>query len=161
MIEIATKKNWVAQVGIHKGDVIAAVVGFHKPQFSLIGTAVNTTSRHASKGKAGSVNISEEIYDHIMSIREELEAENPDLLNVQRDEYRRICSIFKGERKELKGLGWRKIYSTPSQELKNYALRLREYLKAKLSDRELVLESQQKSGGSKFAAILLSKKNPQ
>lgn len=33
------------KVGLHTGKVIAAVVGNHKPQFSLIGDAINTTAR--------------------------------------------------------------------------------------------------------------------
>mmetsp|Transcript_23579 Transcript_23579/g.20482 ORF Transcript_23579/g.20482 Transcript_23579/m.20482 type:complete len:378 (+) Transcript_23579:3489-4622(+) len=33
-------------VGIHFGKAATGVIGYHKPQFSLIGDAVNTTSRH-------------------------------------------------------------------------------------------------------------------
>ena len=40
----------IVKIGIHKGKVIPAVVGDHKPQFSLIGDAVNTTSRMCSNG---------------------------------------------------------------------------------------------------------------
>ena len=42
--------NIVVKIGIHKGKVIPAVVGEHKPQFSLIGDAVNVTSRMSSNG---------------------------------------------------------------------------------------------------------------
>ncbi len=38
------------KVGIHHGDVVIGVIGYHKPQFSLIGDTVNTTSRHCSTG---------------------------------------------------------------------------------------------------------------
>lgn len=41
------------KIGIHAGPVIIGVIGYHKPQFSLIGDTVNTTSRHCSTAKAG------------------------------------------------------------------------------------------------------------
>jgi class 3 adenylate cyclase len=33
------------KIGIHCGNCIYGVIGYHKPQFSLIGDTVNTTSR--------------------------------------------------------------------------------------------------------------------
>ena len=36
------------KIGIHCGPVITGVIGYHKPQFSLIGDTVNTTSRVCS-----------------------------------------------------------------------------------------------------------------
>jgi len=48
------------KVGIHKGPVIAGVIG-HKPQFSLIGNTVNTTSRICSLANEGKVTISDQL----------------------------------------------------------------------------------------------------
>jgi class 3 adenylate cyclase len=55
-----TKKNkkLTIKIGIHHGNVIIGVIGFHKPQFSLIGDAVNTTSRHCSTANPGEVVVS-------------------------------------------------------------------------------------------------------
>lgn len=55
----------VVKIGIHKGKVIPAVVGAHKPQFSLIGDAVNTTSRMSSNGEKNCITCSEFAYDEI------------------------------------------------------------------------------------------------
>lgn len=38
------------------------MIGYHKPQFSLIGDTVNTTSRVCSTGDEGSVTISDEAW---------------------------------------------------------------------------------------------------
>ncbi len=38
------------KVGINYGRVMAGVIGYHKPQFSLIGDTINTTSRVMSTG---------------------------------------------------------------------------------------------------------------
>ena len=53
------------KIGIHNGPVIAGVIGFHKPQFSLIGDTINTTSRVTSTGEANKVTISESVYEII------------------------------------------------------------------------------------------------
>ena len=50
------------KMGIHYGKVIAGVIGHHKPQFSLIGDAVNTTSRVCSTSEIGIITLSEEAY---------------------------------------------------------------------------------------------------
>jgi class 3 adenylate cyclase len=42
------------------GEVVVGVIGKHKKQFSLIGTNVNTTSRHGSTGVNGSITLSRE-----------------------------------------------------------------------------------------------------
>ena len=55
----------IVKIGIHKGKVIPAVVGAHKPQFSLIGDAVNTTSRMSSNGEKNCITCSEFAYEEI------------------------------------------------------------------------------------------------
>ena len=46
------------KIGVHHGSCIYGVIGYHKPQFSLIGDTVNTTSRHCTTGDTGSVVLS-------------------------------------------------------------------------------------------------------
>ena len=48
------------KIGIHEGEVIAGLVGLHKPQFSLIGDTVNTTSRICANGHKGHLTISQQ-----------------------------------------------------------------------------------------------------
>lgn len=45
--------------------MIAGVIGAHKPQFSLIGDTVNTTSRVCSTGMNGFITLSEQAYNNI------------------------------------------------------------------------------------------------
>ena len=40
-------KNLKVKIGIHYGSCIYGVLGYHKPQFSLIGDTINTTSRYS------------------------------------------------------------------------------------------------------------------
>jgi class 3 adenylate cyclase len=53
------------KIGIHYGRVIAGVIGYHKPQFSLIGDTVNTASRVCSTTAEGKIAISEGVYQTI------------------------------------------------------------------------------------------------
>lgn len=57
------RKNFQLKIGIHKGSAIAGVIGYHKPQFSLIGDTVNTTSRVTSKCLDGCTTVSKAVYD--------------------------------------------------------------------------------------------------
>lgn len=50
------------KIGIHYGRVIAGIIGYHKPQFSLIGDTVNTTSRVCSTGLNDRITMSSEAY---------------------------------------------------------------------------------------------------
>lgn len=46
------------KIGVHYGPCIYGVIGYHKPQFSLIGDTVNTTSRHCTTGESGMIVLS-------------------------------------------------------------------------------------------------------
>lgn len=50
------------RIGIHFGKVIAGVIGYHKPQFSLIGDTVNTTSRVCTSNNNGQIRISDDAF---------------------------------------------------------------------------------------------------
>ena len=52
------------KIGVNSGTVTAGVIGFHKPQFSLVGDTVNTASRMASTcPNPNSIQISKSTYD--------------------------------------------------------------------------------------------------
>lgn len=53
------------KIGVHSREVNAAVVGNHKPQFSLIGDTVNTTARMCAYSKENSILCTEEAYSEI------------------------------------------------------------------------------------------------
>lgn len=38
------------------------VIGYYKPQFSLIGDVINTTSRHCTTGNTNHIMLSEDFY---------------------------------------------------------------------------------------------------
>lgn len=55
------------KIGIHVGKPVIGVIGYHKPQFSLIGDVVNTTSRHCTTGKVGRIMMSEAAWEVVKS----------------------------------------------------------------------------------------------
>jgi class 3 adenylate cyclase len=62
MEEIKLHKGLSLKIGVHKGSCVMGVIGYHKPQFSLIGDTVNTTSRHCTTGEKGRIMVSREAY---------------------------------------------------------------------------------------------------
>lgn len=67
-IENFTYKNsrsLVIKIGIHRGNCIFGILGYHKPQFSLIGDTVNSTSRHCTTGTNGNIILSEDAHEQV------------------------------------------------------------------------------------------------
>ena len=56
---VMSNETFQIKIGIHYGNVIAGVIGHHKPQFSLIGDTINTASRICSTADPWVVAISE------------------------------------------------------------------------------------------------------
>ena len=94
---IKKNKKLNIKIGIHHGNVVIGVIGYHKPQFSLIGDAVNTTSRHCSTAKPGEVVLSAVAYNLLRKFP---------------------ASAFKKETKEMKGLGEVAVYKYTKNEHK-------------------------------------------
>ena len=51
------------KIGIHHGECMMGIIGYHKPQFSLIGDTVNFTSRHCTTGIPCHIMISLEAWE--------------------------------------------------------------------------------------------------
>ena len=65
---VSNMKPFKLKIGIHRGSVIAGVIGIHKPQFSLIGDTVNTTSRICANCSEGEITISEPVFAEVSLI---------------------------------------------------------------------------------------------
>ncbi|CAG9320535.1 unnamed protein product [Blepharisma stoltei] len=64
--QIRLRKPLQVKIGIHTGPVVAGIVGFHKPQFSLVGDTVNTASRMSTTIETpNSIQISEDTYSYL------------------------------------------------------------------------------------------------
>ncbi|CAD8173491.1 unnamed protein product [Paramecium pentaurelia] len=59
---VMSNETFQIKIGIHYGNVIAGVIGHHKPQFSLIGDTINTASRICSTAEPWNIAISEQAY---------------------------------------------------------------------------------------------------
>ena len=126
----------IVKIGIHKGKVIPAVVGNHKPQFSLIGDAVNTTSRMSSNGNPKCITCSEFAYEEIKTV------------------YKKNFKVFN---KDIKGKGMMNLYSYSVEEKKKpnidkYKLSIKDKpnnLNAKGSNKNVSLLLQQSTKNSK------------
>ncbi|EGR27982.1 hypothetical protein IMG5_185650 [Ichthyophthirius multifiliis] len=75
MLEHASNQKWGKQqepiqlkIGINKGEVMAGVIGNPKPQFSLIGDTVNTTSRICAQCSYGKIMITQKIKDEVKNM---------------------------------------------------------------------------------------------
>ena len=78
------------KIGVNSGPVTAGVVGYHKPQFSLVGDTVNTASRMASTLKeTDSVQISEETFNLLKNTsgleftNKQIEAKGKGIMNTK------------------------------------------------------------------------------
>jgi class 3 adenylate cyclase/soluble P-type ATPase len=68
MNHIKEYENLKLKIGIHVGKPVMGVIGYHKPQFSLIGDVVNTTSRHCTTGKKNRIMVSKEAWAQLESL---------------------------------------------------------------------------------------------
>src|SRR5262245_46883905 len=58
---------WQIRIGIHRGPVIAGVIGASKYVYDLWGDAVNTASRLETTASAGSIQVSEAVADSLVA----------------------------------------------------------------------------------------------
>lgn len=67
-------KHLKVKIGVHYGSCIFGVLGYHKPQFSLIGDTINTTSRHCSTAEAETIALSTECHQMVKKAEDDLVA---------------------------------------------------------------------------------------
>ena len=65
MEEIKNYEELNLKIGIHRGKCMMGVIGYHKPQFSLIGDTINFTSRHCTTGDKGHIMVSQEAWQFL------------------------------------------------------------------------------------------------
>lgn len=87
-VYLKTGEKFRVKMGINSGPVIAGVVGDHKPQFSLVGDTVNTTSRMCSANKKPDmIRISSSTFDFVKHMQmsykmEQIEAKGKGTLDT-------------------------------------------------------------------------------
>lgn len=116
------------RIGIHFGALIAGVIGYHKPQFSLIGDTVNTASRVCSTAEPDIVTVSSSLVKDygkwgLYSYKErvvqakgkgDLKTFQLEILNVENSVFKKkIGKALEGfkENKRKKSIGFKDIVS--------------------------------------------------
>lgn len=93
MMHIKEFEGLNLKIGIHVGRPVMGVIGYHKPQFSLIGDAVNTASRHCATGKKGRIMLSESAVESLEHLETATRGYNVEVVHT-----------------EMKGKGTVKVY---------------------------------------------------
>lgn len=97
-------KHLKAKIGIHYGGCIYGVLGYHKPQFSLIGSTINMTSRVCTTGNPETIILSKEAYTKVREIETAIRAG----LKKKREGYAGLQ--FEKETVFMKGIGMSEVF---------------------------------------------------